>query len=61
MRIEATAGPVTLVLERELAPKAGDTFKVAVFVADKAMGTQRITYEQWAAFCQCCPVMRSNP
>lgn len=61
MRIEAIAGPVTLLLERENAPKAGDTFRVAVFVADKAMGTQRITYEQWAEFCQCCSKMLTSP
>jgi hypothetical protein len=60
VRIEAIAGPVTLLLEREKTPKAGETFRVAVFVADKAMGTQRVTYEQWAEFCQCCPTVHTS-
>lgn len=61
MRIEATVGPVTLVFEREKAPVPGQTFKVAVFVADRAKGTAIVTYQDWVAFCQAAPAMRSSP
>lgn len=60
IRIEAQIGPVVLVYDRDGHPQFGESFRVAVFVADKAMGTAKVTNEQFTAFCQAAPMMRSG-
>lgn len=61
MRIEATSGPVTLVYEGKRHPMGGDMLKVAAIVAGRHLGTQEISYEDWAAFCSTSREMRSWP
>lgn len=59
--MEVQIGPVVLIHESARSPRAGDRFRIAVFVADKAMGTAVVSFEQWAQYCQASLVMRSGP